>query len=564
MSKVWQLLPGGLCLVESTAALEQLLCRQNGIKDELTEHFFSPRYDEHVHDPELLSGVTAAVAEIYDTIAKNGRILVYGDYDVDGISATAIAVSALQDAGANVVPYLPHRVEDGYGISRKILESAIEEFDLLISVDCGIGNKEEIDWLVARGKKAIIVDHHALPATLPPAIIVHPAHPAGSYPWPELCGAAVTWKLAQALLRDERSPHANNPDREKWLLDLALLGTVGDVMPLQGENRLIARFGLEVLRRTKRPGLRALMDLARLSAGTINIEDVSYRLVPLLNAAGRMDHPQLALDLLLAKSAARAGTFAQRLLSLNKARQILTRRIVQEAEAQVDVSASIVFASNLAWPAGVVGLVAGQLARKFARPAVVVGGNGKHAVGSARSVAGLNILAGLKFGREYMLRFGGHAQAAGFSIEETKLSPFRKALETYYQKINQRGPDASAKQANAVLSETLLNWDTVRLIEKFEPFGHGNPKPGFVIKHLPVLESRLVGKSQQHVKFTFAAGSGELDGIGFGLAKEAAKVKREADVLGSLDLDHFRGRPKLQLRIADVAQAGSVTISERK
>ncbi|MEX0649943.1 MAG: single-stranded-DNA-specific exonuclease RecJ [Candidatus Andersenbacteria bacterium] len=553
MKSEWQVRPGGESRVSTLADLEHLLYQQRSLDAAAREAFLQPVYTRDIHDPHLLYGMQEAVDRIYRTVEKDERILVYGDYDVDGISSTAIMVSALQDIGANVTPYLPHRTDDGYGVNRAVLEKLEREFDLLITVDCGVSNVEEINWLASKGKDTIVVDHHELPKELPAArAILHPRHPKGSYPWPSLCGAGMSWKLSQALLRDERSPYAKDPDREKWLLDLALLGTIGDVMPLLGENRVIVKFGIEVLRRTRRPGLQALLDGANLSRGSLRVQDIAFRVIPLINAAGRIDHPQAALDLLLAPNMTRAIQCATELMSLNKERQAITRRIVQEAERQVDPRSSIVFAADTTWPAGIVGLVAGQLASKFSRPAFILGGNGKHAVGSARTANRINILEGLRTAEEYTLKLGGHIQAAGFSVEETNIAAFREQLQVYFDKLPEPAGAGKTFTADALVDPALLSWETNRLLEQFAPFGEANPAPLFVLENMSVLDVRPVGKEGKHVKLTLATQAGRVDAIGFGLGDRLGSIDKEVDVLGSLETNEFRGSVRLQLSLKDV------------
>lgn len=564
MSNTWEVAQGGGQPVSSLADLTELLFSQRGVDVDTRSLFLQPTYETGIHDPHSMFDMQKAVDRIYRAIEQDEHILVYGDYDADGISSTAIIVSALQDVGANATPFLPHRMDDGYGVSRKVLEKLEDEFDLLVTVDCGISNAEEINWLAAQGKDAIVIDHHELPDTLPAAhAILHPRHPEGSYPWPSLCGAGATWKLAQALLRDTRSPYKDDPDREKWLLDLVLLGTVGDVMPLLGENRAMVKFGIEVLRRTRRPGLQALLDNANLSRKSLTVRDVAFRVIPLINAAGRIDHPQVALDLLLAPNATRALQGAADLVGINKERQSITRKLVQEAERQIDHTSPVIFAADVTWPAGVVGLVAGQLASRFGKPAVIVGGNGTHAVGSARTAAGINILAGLQHAKEHTLKLGGHVQAAGFSLEENKIADFREKLQEYFVDAPaQDDGEGRTFEVTAVLEHTLMHWDTHKALEQFEPFGEANPSPLFALKDVPVLDARTVGKEGKHLKLTLASPHGSFDAIGFGLGDALDALDTHVDVLGSIETNEFRGNVKLQLSLTDIG--GTLRVAQVK
>ncbi len=563
--KMWKILSGDQA-ISAREELESLLFTQRELTDESRNAFMQPLYDRDISSPYLMSDMEKAVDRIYDAIKNEEPIVVYGDYDADGVSATAIMVSVLQMLGAQVVPYLPHRISDGYGLSQQVLEDVHADIGLLITVDCGISNFKEIEWMQSKGKDVIVVDHHEIPKAMPPAFaILHPRHPEQPYSWPSLCGAGVAFKLAQGLLRSKRSPVDNeNFMQEKWLLDLALIGTVADVMPLLGENRTLVQFGLEVLKRTRRMGLSALLDAAGLSRSALTVEDVSYKIIPLINAAGRVDHPQIALDVLVATDEKDAQTKAQKLIMINKERQSITRRIAKEAERHVNPKSSIAFAADATWPAGIVGLVAGQIARKFNRPAFVVGGNGRHAVGSGRSVEGINILEGLRSAESHALKLGGHAGAVGFSVELDKIADFREALETYFLDAAQGELPTEARQvADIWIDHSLIGWETFELIQKFEPFGEANRKPRLFVESLPLLRSFKIGKEGQHMRYIFLVGESEVEGIGFGLGEGEDIATKEVDLICTLERNEFRGRVRLQLRIEALAPSMVVAMKER-
>ena len=564
MQKLWHIASDPLSPLQSLPHLEQFLWQQRNLDEAGRLQFLEPQYDRDVHDPYLMYGMAEAVDRVYQAVKAGERILVWGDYDMDGVAATTILVTTLQDIGAHVFPYLPHRIDDGYSLNRDVLEHMIDEFDLLITVDCGISSIEEVAWVTSKGKDVIVTDHHEIGQKLPAArAVIHPRHPKGSYPWGPLAGAGVAWKFAQAFLRDTRSPFAKDPDKEKWLLDAAMMGTVGDIMPLLGENRAIVRFGLEVLRRTKRPGLRALMEATRLRPPTLTVEEVAFRLVPLVNAAGRIDHPQAALDVLMAADAVRGQKYAKKLVQLNTLRQTLTRKIVKEAEKVVDSSAPVIFAANVSWPAGIVGLVAGKLASKFKKPAVVVGGNGKHAVGSARSSGGVNILEGMRQAQDHTLKLGGHSGAVGFSLLEDRITSFQEALNVSFAAIADPKSILPSAEADVLVQAALLDWNTHDLLRQFEPFGEANRKPLFAITNMSVMDHRTVGADGQHIKLQLAVGEQTIDGIGFDLAEELTKAHEKVDVIGALETNEYKGQQKLQLRIEDIAEAGTVVLKQK-
>lgn len=560
---IWLVQHGLNEAIETVEDLRRCMFRGRGLDDAIVEHFFTPNYDRDIHDPLLFPAMGEALDRIFSALKKGERILVHGDYDTDGITGAALLTTVLQQLGGSVIPFIPHRFEEGYGLNQEVITALSSEFDLLITVDCGISNAAEIASLKKNKKDTIIVDHHELAdgLELPKAqAILHPRYPTTIYPFSWLSGAGVAWKLCQALLRDKR---ANNKDEdaEKWLLDFAMLGTVADMVPMIGENRLITRFGLEVIRRTKRPGLLALIKAARLQTHEITAESLSWRVIPLLNAAGKMEHAQPALDLLLTKSEAHAQQYIAQLMQLNTQRRSVTEKIMTEAEALVlDTEAPVIFAANTKWPAGVVGLVAGKLANKYNRPAVVVGGNGRHGVGSARAPQGVNILNILKAGRESVLKMGGHARAAGFSVEDENIVAFREAVLA--ASADSAQTSGVPQHAEALINSHLIHWDTLQLQDSFAPFGEGNKKPSFVARSLQLASWKPVGKQQTHAKCTFLAGDRVLQGIGFSLALKMPAADSTVDVLFDLSINEYRGNRSLQLEVRDIAKPDSITIQE--
>lgn len=563
MDKTWRV-TGPVVPVADLETLRLHLLAKRGLTAEVSARWFSPVYDRDVFDPLTLQDMDKAVDRIWRAIKKKERILVYGDYDADGITSTAILVITLQELGAHVVPFLPHREEQGYGLNQAVLERLHADIDLVVTCDCGVANAQEIAWLSEHGVDTVVIDHHTIPAELPEAVaVVHPAHPAHAYEGGPLCGAGVSWKVASALLRDPRSPYADDPDHEKWLLDLAVIGTVADMVSLRGENRTIAQFGLEILRRTRRPGLAAILSMLKLERASVSAEDIAFRLAPRLNAAGRMDHAQPALDLLLTHDSQHAEELVRQLEYLNRQRQTVTLKMLQEVEASVSAE-GIIFAYNPRWRAGVVGLAAGRLADKYGRPAVVVGTNGRHAVGSARSPSSVNVLELLETGREYLLALGGHAQAAGFSLTEEKMADFQERLGNGGRALPAAAP--RGESIDVVLDPILLTTTTLALVDTFAPFGEGNPRPTLLIQNLRLSNWRPVGKSGDHIKFTWEVNGQELGGIGFGLAEQMKGFDQGmlVDVVGRLETNEWRGQRSLQLAVQDVAPAGAVKVTSNE
>jgi single-stranded-DNA-specific exonuclease len=549
---------GDELVISSVTGLRQQLLLQRGVEAETQEKFLRPNLERDIHNPHLLYGLEEAVDRIFQAIAAGESIIVFGDYDVDGVSGTAILLIALRELGAKVSPYIPHRLSEGYGLSIGALQRILPECDLLLTVDCGVTNVEEVEWVKRAGKDVVVIDHHSFleSGELPAArAIIHPRHPQGSYPFGYLAAAGVAWKVAAALLADSRSGLKSAELAVQSLLDLAVLGTVADMVPLLGENRVVAHYGLRLLARTSRPGLRALLQEVGVWGEELMAEHIAWRVAPRLNAAGKVDHAQPALDLLLAVSKQEAEELVASLNVLNRQRQALTSKIMQEAEEQLIPDEPVVVVFNLQWPAGVVGLAAGKLAEKYGKPAIVIGGSGVEAVGSARGPAGSNVLGLLQAGKDYLRRFGGHAQAAGCSLAPDQVKSFKAVvLEAQGEKKNQPGP---VVKFDAEVSPNLLSWETLNMLQDFEPFGEGNTKPRFVVKKLRLADWRPVGSKQEHAKCTLEAEGEYIDAIGFGLADKVSKLEGGVNVLGALEVNTFRERRSLQLQLIDVVSAAA-------
>jgi len=559
----WRITTNRLQPVSALADLRQLLLDQRGLPKQAITDFFEPRYDHAIHDPFLLPDMPKASERIWHSIRKKEHILIYGDYDVDGLTSTAILMTTLKELGARVSPYIPNRADDGYGLNAKVLKAVISDIDLLITVDCGITAAKEVAQLNKKKVDTIIIDHHTLPAVLPPAYaIIHAGHPDSKYPEPNLCGAGVAWKVAAALYQHKDSPFKDDPDHPKWLLDLAALGTVADMVPLLNENRAIVKFGLQVLARTRRTGLKVLLDSV-LRNKRITENELSFKVIPLLNAAGRIDDAQDTLKLLLSEDTAHATQLLRTINKINRQRQSLTKDMIIEAEEQLpDLNEPIIFVHNHAWNIGLVGLAAGRLADKFNRPAIVLGGNGGNAVGSARSPKHFNVLKLLEGSRRHLSKLGGHERAAGFTVTNGNVKKFHQSLLRQAADIS-AAPNTESQTADAVLAHNLIDFHTIDTLAAFAPFGMDNPEPAFVVKQAPLLGWQPVGKENTHAKFTFLINKEVISGIGFNLASRAKKLelrKTVVDVLCKLERDEYRGHQKSQLNVQDIALAGTIPI----
>ena len=489
----------------------------------------------------------------------------YGDYDVDGITGVAILWRTLRAAGADVGYYVPHRLGEGYGLNEEAIRKLAEEgAQTIVSVDCGISAAEVALTAAAIGLELIITDHHTPPAQLPEAAaaIVHPTV-AGQYPNPDLCGAGVAFKLAWALAQELSSAKNVSPEHRELLLEalpLAALGTIADVVSLTGENRIIACHGLARLKNTDHPGLMALIDSAGLSGKEIGDYEVGFRLAPRLNAAGRMGHARLAVELLTRADQDRSREIALYLEDHNRARQLKERQIVNQACEMVEARGldgeahrGIVLASE-GWHAGVIGIVAARLVDRYRRPTVLIAlGNGL-GQGSARSVPHFHMHEALAACSEHLASFGGHAMAAGLKIDPDQISAF---TEAFLREANNTLTGADLRPTLRIDAEVALadlDARTVQAIRNLGPFGPGNPKPGLCTDWVELAaEPRCVGRNEEHLSARFRQAGTVLRGIGFGLAAAAEDLQqhRRCRLAFEPTINEYQGRRTPEMRILD-------------
>lgn len=507
------------------------------------------------HDPLTMSGVAIAVRRIQQAIASNQEIVVYGDFDVDGLTATAVLVEALKCAGARVAPYIPSRDDEGYGLNlgaiARLCDSGI---GLLLTVDCGISSVSEIAYAAGRGLDVIVTDHHHVPTCLPPALaIINPRQPGCRYPFKDLAGVGVAYKLACALLASSNCSPAmpNDP------LDLVALGTVADMMPLIDENRSLVQRGLQALRKSGRVGLQELIRLA--GTKTVDSESISFALAPRLNAAGRLADPYCAYQIMVTDSEDEARVLAAGLESTNQERQALTKRLVHEAEGQIlseGGAGSLIFVSGSGFKAGVVGLVAGKLAESHYRPAVVVEVGDETSRGSARSIPDFNIVMALQECSELLVRFGGHAQAAGFTITNANLKALCSRLSTVADReLSGKVLDASLP-IDVELPIAQATWGALRQMEALAPFGHGNPQPTLVARRARVVGyPKVVGTDHLRLRLADQGSPLALDAIAFRMSSLVDELSAAPlwDVAYTLGRNEWGGNPPiLQMNVKDM------------
>lgn len=535
--------------------------------------FLSPKMVD-IHEPDALPGATAAAERLASAVQAGKKIVIYGDYDVDGITGVSILWHCLQLAGADVSYYVPHRLEEGYGVNIEAIDTlAAEGANVVITVDCGVTAIEPALRAREHGIEFIITDHHNPHTTpggdieLPEALLVHPgiapADGATRYPNPDLSGAGVALKVAWAIAQQLSNASKVSDAYREFLIDatsLAALGIVADVVPLTGENRILAHYGLKGLAKSRLPGVQALIHAANLTGKSLSGYDIGFKLAPRLNAIGRMGHARLAVDMLTRADAREAAKIAANLEQQNRARQALQKRITDEAIAMVgqtgqdsDAVRGIVLASE-DWHAGVIGVVASRVAEEFGRPTVMIALENGVGQGSARSIRNFALHEVLADCRECLISYGGHAMAAGLKVEADKIDAFRAAFHNRAAHLLTSADLRPKLRIDDEVPLDALNLSLVSDFAKLEPFGAGNAAPRLATDWLEVVgEPRTVGASKTHLQVALSDGRRQCKGIGFGLAKHADELRdnRRCKVAFEPITNEWNGRVSVEMRILD-------------
>ena len=530
---------------------ESALLRARGMDTpEKAEKFLHPSLSD-LHDPLRMQDMDKALTLIRMAVHRGDGILVYGDYDVDGVSAVTVLLETLREEGARADFRIPGRHSEGYGLNEAAVREMAEEYRLLITVDCGIANVQEVRLAKELGMSVIVTDHHEIPDILPPAdAVLDPL--LGDYPFRRLCGAGVALKICEAL--------QGRTGLEKRL-EIAALATVADVVPLTDENRVIVREGMLRMERTRRPGLRALMENAGIRF-PMHADDIAFRLGPRLNAAGRLEDASQGVRLLMTEDPEEAKRIADHLEENNRRRQETEQKILKEAlerfPLQVDLRKDrVIILEGEDWNTGLIGLAAGKLCERFHHPAVVLSRQGDRAVGSCRSIPGVNIWEMLNLCGDLFLRFGGHEQAAGLTLAVENIPALRERLN---EAVRTRCDDRCflpVMEYDGTLPLDQVTLETIRELEALEPTGCGNPPPVFRCPGAWVQEMRRVGRDRSHLKAALLEGEALRDGIGFGLGDAADLDTDRVDVLFRPVRNEFNGRvtPQLQLQAIRPAEA---------
>jgi single-stranded-DNA-specific exonuclease len=540
----------GLGLAPRVAAL----LAGRGIADPAAlERFLGPA-SAALHDPALLPDAAPFAERIEAAVQGHERVMVFGDFDADGLTGLAILVRVLRRRGLTVEPYVPSRQEEGHGLSVAAVERAVSSgTSLIVTVDCGTTNHAEIEAAGARGIDVLVTDHHRVPARLPPALaVVNPHRPDARYPDRELSGSGVAFKLGQLMLAGVPGGSAE----ALRLADLAVIGTIADVAPVLGENRAIARLGLDRLRDNPLPGLAALLRRAGVATKAVELDDLAFGVAPRLNAAGRVGEAMEAAQLLLTDDPAEADELADRLETANSARRELMRTVIAEARTSLDAvddaPATIVRGP---WPVGIVGLVAGRLADERGRPAIVGAELGDVIRASCRGDGALDLAAALERCSDLLVRHGGHAAAAGFEVQASSWDAVRARLMTLAAGLPPVGPPSVTVDLD--LPGRAVDYALLRDLSRLAPCGPGHPEPLVLIRDLVVVRSREAAGG--HTQLTVRRDPDVLDAIAFGWPELAGLVTPgdRVDVVARISSRHFGGFESLQLEIRDAAPAGA-------
>jgi single-stranded-DNA-specific exonuclease len=540
--------------------LARVLASRGFTEPQAARSFLDARLADHLGDPFRMKDMERAADRVADAVRRHERIAVFGDYDVDGITATVLLLRLMHWLGAECLYYIPHRVDEGYGLSCDAIASLADKgVRLLVTVDNGITSVDEVDFATSRGMDCVVTDHHRPGPLLPRAwAVVNPNRGDCTYGFSHLSGVGVAFKLAHAVLRRLGVEENEGKAFLMSLLDIVALGTVADVVPLIGENRALARAGLARLERTDNAGLAALLDLCTRNVRPLQAETITFFIAPRLNAAGRTEHASLAVELLLTSERSRAMELAHQLDELNDRRRAVERHLFEESltliPEQCDLGNDLIYVVlGRDWHLGVVGNVASKISDHFRRPAIVLSESDGAARGSARSTATFDIHSALTQCADLLQAFGGHSQAAGLSLPADRVALLRQRLNAIAAESFTEEDTMEDLAVDAVCDADDLSLDAVEDLQALEPCGYGNPKPLFGLLGADVIrEARVVGSN--HLKFTVAAGNQDFDVIGFGMAESLRELRQIAgpiDIAFHPTISTWGGAVRIELQLCD-------------
>lgn len=544
----------------STDLVEQLLHNRGHKTKEEKEKFLNPHFENHLHDPFLLPDMERAVDRVLQAIDGGEKIAIWSDYDADGIPGGALLHDFFKLIGyTNFTNYIPNRHTEGYGLNLDgIAELKNSGAKLVITIDCGIRDIKEIEHINELGMEAIITDHHEPGDELPDAFaIVNPKLKNSTYPEQVLCGSGVVWKIIQAILK--MRPSLVQTGQEKWLLDLVGIATLSDMVPLTGENRALAHYGLKVLRQTKRPGLRKLYSMLKINPSYLTEDDIGFLITPRINAASRMGHPQDAFNLLTAETEEQADVVARHLDNINKERKVVVAGIVKEANRHIKARVEehgekpVIVLGNPSWRPALLGLAANSIAEEYNRPVFLWGREGGELIkGSCRSDGSTDLVSLMERARGAFTEFGGHKFSGGFSVDFEKIEGLENALvEACTHIVNSN----SETFCDAEIILKHVNESTAKAICALGPFGVGNEKPVFILRDVIPAKIERFGKAKEHLSIQLQQGSAKCKAISFFTEPDkygdALKEGLSTNLVANLELSYFGGRSETRLRIVD-------------
>ena len=534
--------------------LATVLLNRNIIKDEDVKLFLNPTRKDF-HDPYLMPDMEKAVNRIITAIDKKEKTIIYGDYDVDGITSITVLSKFLKERNLNVGAYIPNRLEEGYGLNKKAIKKIADEgYKLIITVDCGISGTEEIDYAYSLGMEVIITDHHEPLEVLPKALaVIDCKRKDNKYPFNSLAGVGVAFKLIQAIgIRLDL-------EEKEYLkfLDIVCIGTISDIVPLVDENRVIAKLGLKLVENTRSPGVKALLNAAAYKE--VNSNTVSFGIAPRINACGRMGHERDALDLFLTENIVEANRITEKLNNYNRERQEIEKRIFDEAilkitsEHLMNNNAIVIGSEN--WHHGVIGIVASKITELYFKPSILICFEGEEGKGSGRSIPGFDLHAALCSTSDYLEKYGGHEMAVGLSLKKSNFQKFRQKFEQI-ARDNHTEDLVSVIKIDKEINLKDINLENVKQLKLLEPFGEANKTPIFIYKNLKIDSIRALSEGK-HLKLTLKDGNTIINAIGFNMGEysEEFLIGDKIDVIGLLEINTFNGVENVQINMKDLRKS---------
>jgi len=544
--------------------LLEILLKNRGIKEKDWDKFLNPSYEEHLHDPFLMKNMERVCLRIFEAIEAKEKILIYSDYDCDGIPAAVIIHDFFNKIGYhNFSIYIPDRHDEGYGLHLDAIDKFIQsEVNLLITFDLGITAVEEVAKATASGIDVIITDHHLIQGELPRAYaILNPKQDGDNYPDKMLCGAGIAFKLIQALILKYGEYWKINKGWEKWLLDMVGIATLSDQVPLLDENRVLAFYGLKVLKKGKRPGLNEIFNKSGVKISNLTEEDIAFTLAPRINAASRMADPMMAFEMLSAVDPIIGKNSASNLSKINDERKVLVAHMMKEVKKVLGKreDKKIIVIGNPTWRIGVLGIIASKIVDEYKRPVFVWGSDGSDALkGSCRSYGNINLVEIMSsLPENSLIGFGGHKGAGGFSVSHEEIHLLEERILSVFKNDSEESGNLRENEIEVIINIDDVNTANYNIIEKLAPYGEGNPKPKFLFKELPIFTIKEFGKEKNHLELSFKNSKGvQIKAISFFKTRESfshtLSEGERINLVATFEKSTFGGKTELRLRIIDI------------